>query len=271
MDDEIDLRDIFSVLWKSRSLIIIVFLIAVLVSGLVSLAMPSIYRASCTVALGNFEDPIYANGPMAINLMQSDEMLLDVINQLHLDVLPEEFKGFKESIKAEQLTDNVLMISVETSDQQNATNIVEKIVQRFINISEKNYNKYQNHLSAQMVINQKNLAVIEGDINQTREVLRNLDKLPGTSQEQMELSHSRTLDYLQKEESLHTSLLDQNIQLKRQMDTIEKTRILAISEEPFVRVRPQRTLIVAIGGMIGLMIGIFAVFLREGLRRRADK
>lgn len=268
MDDEIDLRDIFRVLWKSRFLIIGIFMVAVLVTGLASLAMPSIYRASCTVALGNFSDPIYTTGPMATSLMLSDELLMDAIDQLHLDVPPEKFKGFKDGIEIKQLTDNVLMISVETSDQQNATKIVEKMVQIFVNLSEKNYNKYQDHLSAKMAIIQENLAVVERQINQTSEVLRNIDTLPGISQEQLELSHSRTLEYLQNEESRHSSLLGQYIELKRQMDVLENTRILSISEEPFARVRPQRILIVAVGGMLGLMIGIFAAFLREGLRRR---
>jgi capsular polysaccharide biosynthesis protein len=268
MDNEIDLRDIFRALWKNRFLIVGIFVISLLVSGLVSLAMPSIYRASCTVVLGNFSDPIYATETMAANIMLSDELLLNAINQLNLDVPPEKFKGFKEGIKIEHVTDNVLTISVETSDQQNATNIVKKIGQIFINLGEEHYNKYRNHLSAKLAITQENLAVVEREINQTSEVLRNIDMLPGISQEQLELSHSRTLEYLQNEESRHSSLQGQYIELKRQMDVLANARILAISEEPFTRVRPQRILIVAVGGMIGLMIGIFAAFFREGLRRR---
>jgi uncharacterized protein involved in exopolysaccharide biosynthesis len=40
MEDEINLRDIFRLLWKRRLLIISTFVIAVLVAGVISFAMP---------------------------------------------------------------------------------------------------------------------------------------------------------------------------------------------------------------------------------------
>ena len=282
MDDEIDLREIFQfvrrvlskglhVVWKSRLLIISIFMIAVLVAGLISFTMTPVYKASCIIALGNYGDPINTNDVMVKELMLSDEYLLEVIDRLNLDVPPEEFMGFKESIEiTKNITGNIFEISVETPDQQNATAIITQIVSIFLNRSEESYSKYNKSLSDKLAIAQGNLDVLDKDINQTREVLRNIDKLPGITQEQLELSHSRTLENLQNAESRRAGLLDQYIELKRQLDFMENIRVLLISEEPMQPMSSHKIRIVAIAGILGLMIGIFAAFLREGLGRPAE-
>ena len=279
MDDEIDLRDVFHfsrrvlgnglhIIWKSRRLIISIFMIAVLVAGLISFAMTPVYKASCVIALGNYGDPIYTNDVLAKELLLSDEYLLGVIDTLNLDVPSTEFMKFKENIEITNITGSVFEISVETTDRQNATKIVIEMVSSFINHSETQYGKYNKLLSDKMVITEENLDVLDKDINQTRTVLRNIDKLPGTTtQEQLELSHSRTLENLQNAESKRASMLDQYIELKRQLDFMENARVLMRSEEPTEPIWPRKALIAAIGGILGLMIGIFEAFRREGLRR----
>jgi len=262
MDDEIDLRDIFIVLWKNRLMIAAIFLIAVVAAGAISFMMPSVYRASCIVALGNFADPIYTNADLVERLLLSDETLQDVIQQLKLDV-PLEY--FKYSISINRITDGTLAISIETSDKENATLILTTMVHLLVNRSEDNYNKYKFHLTERLAVVEENLRVLEGDLNKTREVLRNLDSLPGISQEQLELSHSRTLEYLRNEETIRSDLINERLSLRRQLDLLENTRIIAFSEVPTKPVAPRRVMIISVAGMLGLMLGVFAAFLREAL------
>ncbi len=283
MDDEIDLRDVYHyvrkaigngihVVWKSRRLIISTFLIAALVAGLAAFIMTPIYKASCIIALGNYGDPIYTNEVMAKEILISDEYLLEAIDKLNLDIPLEKFNEFRESIEiTRNITGNTFEISIETPDKQNATAIITQIVSIFLNRSEENYNKYNASLSDNLAITKENLAVLDKDINQTRYVLRNIDKIPGITQEQLELSHSRTLENLQNAETRRAGLLDQYIEFKRQLDFMENARILLISEEPTEPIRPQKILMIAIGGMLGLLVGIIAAFLREGRGRRPTR
>ena len=232
MDDDIDLRDIFRVLWKNRFLILGIFLIAVVVAGVVSVAMPSVYRSSCIVALGNFGDPIYTDRYIAEEFLLSDELLLEVIDQLNLDVPPEKLKGFRDGIKIESVSDTVLKISIETKDRQNATEILQKMVSIILNHSEGSYNKYREMTSDKLLITQKHMIVLEEDINQTREVLKNIEKSSEISQEVLELRYSRTLEYLQNENSRYASLLAQYFDLKKQLDFMDNTRVIVVSEDP---------------------------------------
>jgi uncharacterized protein involved in exopolysaccharide biosynthesis len=275
MEDEIDLRDAFhfvgrilrnglQVVWKNRILIISIFIIAVLVAGLISFTITPLYRASCIIAVGNYGDPIYTNATMAKEFMLSDECVLQVIDTLNLDVPPEKLRGFKENIKiTKNITTDVWELSIETQDQQNATKVVTEIALNIINRSEYNYIKYNKFISEKIELTQKNIEAIDKDISLTREVLRNIDQLPGITQEQLELSHSRTLESLQNAESKRAALFDQYMELKRQLDFMEKTRILMISEEPTQPVWPRKAMIVGYAGFLGLIIGIIAAFLRR--------
>jgi uncharacterized protein involved in exopolysaccharide biosynthesis len=266
MESEIDLHDIFRVLWKDRLLIGGIFCIAVVVVGAISFALPSAYRASCLIALGNFGDPIFTTESLTERILLSDELLAEVISELNLDIPPEDFNRFKESIRIKRVADNVLEISIETEDRMNASKIISNMVLLFVNSSEASYNKYKNSLTEKLTVTQKSLTALDDDISITREVLKNIDALSGITQEQLELSHSRTMEYLQNEEARRASLLEQYLNFKGQLDFLENMKVIVVSEEPLRPVKPQKVLIIGLGGMLGLIVGIFAAFLRRGRR-----
>jgi capsular polysaccharide biosynthesis protein len=247
-----------------------IFLIAVLAAGAIGLLMPSIYRASCIIALGNFGDPVYTTEDTAKELLLSDEMLGGVIAQLKLDAPAKKLRAFKEGIEIKHIADNVLEISIETDDQENATKIAKTMVSNFVGQSEERYNKYRGHLSERLVVDQQTLAALDNEINLTRETQRELEKLPGVSQETLELRYSRTLEYLNSMESRRASLMNEYLSLKKELDFMENAKILAVSEEPTEPVKPRRLMIISVAGMLGLMVGIFAAFLKEGLERPAE-
>ncbi|MGV8107850.1 MAG: hypothetical protein AB2L10_00185, partial [Methanospirillum sp.] len=58
------------------------------------------------------------------------------------------------------------------------------------------HKRYKRQLSEEFSQIQDQIVELDNDINATRNSLRVLDTTPGISQEQLELSHSRTLEYL---------------------------------------------------------------------------
>jgi uncharacterized protein involved in exopolysaccharide biosynthesis len=294
MEEEIDLRDIIDFLWRSRLLIIGIFMIALLVAGVISLAMPSTYRASSIIALGNFCDPLYTGQENAKNIMLSDGFLLDVIKELNLNVSVNNFDAFKACINIRSLrnsqlwfsidhstnttitineglkcTDDTLEISVESKSRQEAKEIVEGIVRLFANRSEGRYLKEKNLLSEQLAITQKILSTVEEDINQTQEELRDIEDGQGLLPAEKDLLYSKKLDYLRNEELQRLNLLDRYLDLQEQLALLENLEVVQPAREP-IPVEPHRTLIVVVAGILGLMVGILAAFLREVLGRPAE-
>jgi uncharacterized protein involved in exopolysaccharide biosynthesis len=283
MEDEIDLYDIFDVLWKDRLLIIGIFMIVVLVAGVVSLVMPPSYRTSSIVALGNFDDmqsgstdsgmkdTIYTKQAAALQIMLSDEFLIDVFKELNMT--PDKFKEFKRSIGivAVSGTDNLLKISVDSKSRQQGMPIIQGIIRLFVNRSEGSYDKQRKVLSNDLAITQVNMNILDSDLNDTREALKNIQSnASGESPQQTELRASRMIEYLQIEETRRQTLLDHYLGTQKKLTLVRLIDVVQEPREPFIPVEVPRILIMAVAGMLGLIIGIFAVLLRDGLRRRAE-
>ena len=271
MEDEIYLSDIFRVLWKNRYMIIGIFAIFVLVAGVVSFAVMSpSYRSSAIVALGNYGDPIYTSQDSAMAIMESDEYMLDVIDELDFEVPPGEFRALKGGIEIEPVegSSSLLMISAVRKEKQEGKEIVDTMIRLFGERSENSYNRQQKILSDSLASTEMRLETTELDLGQTREVLMEIIEYgSGTPTMDIELRISRTLDYLQSGESRRSTLLDRELELEKQLTLLRHLEVVQETREPVAPIESKRVVIVAVAGMLGLMVGILAAFVREGLRR----
>lgn len=271
MEDEIYLSDIFRVLWKNRYMIIGIFAIFVLVAGVVSfVVMPPSYRSSAIVALGNYGEPIYTSQDSAMAIMESDEYMLDVIDQLDFEVPPEEFRSLKEGIEIEPVkgSSSLLMISAVREEKQEGKAIVDTMIRLFGERSENSYNRQQKILSDSLASTEMRLETTELDLGQTREVLMEIIEYgSGTPTMDIELRISRTLDYLQSGESRRSTLLDRELELEKQLTLLRHLEVVQETREPVAPIESKKALMIAVAGMLGLMVGVLAAFLREGLRR----
>lgn len=271
MENETNPSDILRVLWKNRLLIIGIFFIAVIVAGVISFTMQPIYRASSIIALGNNNDPVYASQASAKEIMLSDDFLSEVIKQQNLSVPPDWFLALKDGIDIEPLkgTDNLLVITAETPQRQESKMLVDGIVLLFINRTEES-NKKKKILIERLASAQKTLDLLDTDINQTREALKSLENSSDLSPIDKELTISRKMEYLKGVESERMTWFDSYLSLQVQLDLSRSAEVVKPAAEPESPVKSQRSLILAVAGMLGLIIGIFAAFLREMLWRRAE-
>lgn len=268
MDDEIDLRDIFRVLWKRRLLIIGVFVVAVLIAGVISFAMPSVYRVSSIVAMGNYEDPVYTSQASAKSIMLSDQFLLEVF-EMHPNATTNGFGAFKGGVKVEPVkdSDRLIEISVETTDRKVGRVAVENMISLYANRSDESYDRYKKSLSDQLAATQERLNILDMEINQTREALQYTQNASGSSAMQAELSFSRALDRLSGMEAQRSALIDQSLDLQKQLNLLRHLVVISPAVEPVSPVGPRRVLMVAIAGMLGLMVGILAALILESFGR----
>jgi capsular polysaccharide biosynthesis protein len=272
MDDEIDLRDIFSTLWKSRILIIGVSTLFILIAGMISYAMPSEYEVSSIVAMGNFDDPVYASPVSAKSIMLSDEFLLDVFERIRPNATGGEFTAFKDRVKVEPVkdSDKLVKISVETSDRAEGQKAVEMMVWLYANHSAESYNEQKSILSRQLAVAQERLDAMDMQINLTNNAFMNLEESSDSSSVQSEMRFSRTLDRLNDMETQRSDLIERIQGLQKQLVLLRHLDVVLPAREPVSPIGPRRVLNTAVAGMLGLMIGIFAAFLRVGLKRPVE-
>lgn len=268
MEEELELRDLILILWKRRKLILGIFLLAVLAAAAVSFAIPPTYEVSTIIALGAFPDSTYTSQASAREILLSDELLLNVISALKLDVPREKFRSFKETIKVESIKDtNFLKISVQTQNRAEGKAIVEKMVELFKERSEPSYQQHRQLLANQLNSVRTRLSAIETDIKKTREVLNAIESASGISPVEKDLRRSRTLEYLQSEESQRIELLDRYLALQKEINELKNVQVIRGAREPVYPVKPNKKLNVAVAGILGLMVGVFAAFMQEYFQR----
>jgi uncharacterized protein involved in exopolysaccharide biosynthesis len=264
LEEELDLRDLILILWKRRRLIVGVFLAAVVAAAAISFAIPPTYEVSTIIALGAFPDSTYTSQASAREILLSDELLLNVISALKLDVPREKFRSFKQTIKVEPVNDtNFLKISIQTTNRSEGRAIVEKMVELFKERSSASYQQYRQLLAGQLDAVRTRLSSVEADIKKTREVLSAIESTTGISPVEKDLRRSRTLEYLQSEESQRIELLDRYLALQKEINGLKDVQVIRGAREPVYPVKPNKKLNVALAGMLGLMSGIFMAFILE--------
>jgi len=261
LEEELELRDLILILWKRRKLILGIFLLAVLAAAAVSFAIPPTYEVSTIIALGVFPDPTYTSQASAREILLSDELLLKVVSDLKLDVPREKFRSFKQTIKVEPVNDtNFLKISIQTTNRSEGKAIVEKMVELFKERSSASYQQYRQLLAGQLDAVRTRLSSVEADIKKTREVLSAIESTTGISSVEKDLRRSRTLEYLQSEESQRIELLDRYLALQKEINELKNVQVIRGAREPVYPVKPNKKLNVALAGMLGLMVGVFLAF-----------
>ena len=270
MEDEIDLRDIFGVLWKRRLLILGTFIIAVLLAGVISFAVPPVYKVSSIIAVGLYDDPAYTSQASMKNVMLSDEFLLETFEAISPNGTSGDFRTFKDDVKVEPVkdSDRLVEISIETKKRKEGLKAVETMIERYSVLSQNSYNKQKKILEDQLANTEQRIEVINLEINQTREALQEIEETSGSSTAvQAEMRFSRTLDILNGKESQRSALMDRQMELDKQLLLIRNLEIVQPAKEPISPIWPSKALIVGIAGILGLMLGVMAAFLREGLAR----
>jgi uncharacterized protein involved in exopolysaccharide biosynthesis len=242
-----------------------------MVAGVISFTMPSVYRVSSIIAVGNFEDPVYTSQASVMSIMLSDEFLQEVFEQLSTNMTGNSFAAFKNSVNVGPVKDSerLIEISVETPDRQEGKEAVEKMVRVYANRSADSYSKSKKILSDQLAVIQERLDVIDLDINQTREALQDMQDSSGPSDVQAEMRFSRTLDRLSGLDTELSAQIDRSLDLQKQLEQMRNIEVVSPAREPVSPIGPRKTLNMAIAGILGLMAGIFAAFLRESLDRQA--
>jgi len=271
MDDEIDLRYIIRILWKRRLMIIGIFIVAVTIAGVMSFAMTPVYRVSSIIALGNFDEPSYTSLASAKSIMLNDQFLIEVFQQLP-NKKTSDFRSFKGSIKIEPVkdSDRLIEISIETSDRREGREAVEKLILLYANRSKDSYTRYEKILSNQLATTQERLNILDMEINQTLGALQNMQNPSSSSASQAEIGIYRVLDRLSGMETQHSALADKRLDLQRQIMLLRHLEVISPAGYPLSPIWPRRVLIIGIGGMLGLMVGILAAFLREELGKPAE-
>jgi len=263
-EEEIDLREYINVLLKRKGVIILIFLIAVIAAALVSyFVMPPVYQSSLIFSIAQIDNKPTVNITESLEIIKSDIILDDVIKKMELKK-EISTKELKTSINTESIKGtNLIRVSVMADSPERAKNIVEKVVEIFI---EQNQDIYQGKIKLiedRLKILKKQVAEFEVNIQEIEETKKKIANSKELSEAERQFQISLLLSSSVGERNLYNSLTNQFNSLQANLENCKDFKIINYAQLPAAPIKPNKKLNILIAGVLGLFIGIFVAFFLE--------
>lgn len=261
-NDEISLIEIIEVLWKNKWLIIVLPVLFAVLALVVSQFLTPSYTSHAKIYLGNFTNEMYTSPENAREVILSNDLLEEVIDDLSLSYeLP---RDLRKEVSVETLSEtSMIEVSVSNEDAERAQQITANIVERFLERSTPAHEERHNLIHD---IYEKTKAVYENTIEsleRNKEALTKLEENTELSEAERDLTRGRLIDYIEMDETqlltLTQQLQDQQLQLQdiNGPETFEQATLPRAPESP----RP--ILNAAIAFVVGAMLAVAVAFVRE--------
>ncbi|GAW94095.1 YveK family protein [Calderihabitans maritimus] len=263
-EQEIDLRDYILVLWRWKSFIIALFIVAVIAAAGGSMLMTPVYEVSATLALGTYNDPVYTNPISVREILTSDDTLRTVVDRLGLEVTAEEMPAFKNTISISEIKNTrFLEIKVLHEDPFTARAIIKEMVNVFREKSLQTYEAERRLLEEHLKTLEENLRETEQSITAFKESLRKMDGDSKINDVEKEVQRNNLLLYIGNAELNRINLMNAYRSAEKQLLDLQPARLVEEPSIPVNPVKPRKVLNVAIAGVLSLMVGVFLAFVLE--------
>ncbi|MBA7599993.1 hypothetical protein ES703_07039 [subsurface metagenome] len=263
-EEEIDLREYINVLIKRKGVMILIFLIAVITTTLVSYFVISpVYQSSLIFSVAQIDNKPTVNITESLEIIKSDIVLDDVIEKMGLEK-EISTKELKPSINTKSIKGtNFIRVSVIADSPERAKNIVEKVVEIFI---EQNQDIYQGKIKLiedRLKILKEQVAEFEINIQEIEETKKKIATSVELSEAERQFQTSLLLSSSISERNLYNSLTNQFNSLQASLESCEDFKAINYAQLPAVPVKPNKKLNILIAGVLGLFVGIFVAFFLE--------
>ena len=304
-EDEIDLKELFKILWAKKILIISLTFIITLLAGIYAFNKTPIYEATAIVEIGNYKN----NNNV---LVDSVPELVKKLNLLFIDLLKNE-KDKKATITSISTTKGVsgfLDIKSESISNELAISEINKVVAYIQNKHQTIMDDVKNRRKLEIKniqtridnIKNKEIILLTQKINAQQNNLDNyraqLNKMIVNIEDISKTDPALTALKLMEKRDISTFVAELNLQLmdmRDKKDTLETTTINDLIErkklvesmllphnyknsEVIGRVitndypiKPKKKLIVSVAFIAGFILSIFLVFIMNAFRKEEDK
>jgi len=310
-EDEIDLKELFKILWSKKILIISLTSVITLLAGIYAFNKTPIYEATALVEIGNYKLHNNNNNNNKA-ILDSTADLSKKLNLLFIDMLKNEKDRKVEisSISVPKKSSNFIEIKAEAISNEIASREILRVVdyiknkhQKILNdvknrreLEIKNINtKIDNIKSKEIKLLSEKIDIQQANLNDYKLQLNTI----GKNIKDIENSNpALTALKLMEKRDLSSFILELNLQLmdmRNQKDELETTSINQLLEKKQLvesmmlphnyknsevigrvitndhPIKPKKKLVVAVAFIAGFILSIFLVFIMNAFRKEDDK
>jgi capsular polysaccharide biosynthesis protein len=267
-EEKIDLRDYINVLLKRKSIIILIFLIAIITAAMVSyfaISPSPIYQSSIVFGVAQIDGRVVINITESLEIMKSSVLLDEVINRMDLKINSGQLKSQVE-VKNLKGT-NFIEVSVVDSSPEKAKNLAENITEVFIKQNQGKYQEEVKLVEDRLKALEEQIAEFEKNIEEIKKTIKEIATSKELSEGERQFQTSLLLSSSVTERELYNTLTDQANSLKSSLKSYEDFKIINNTQMLISPIKPNIKLNILIAGVLGILVGIFVAFFLEFLQK----
>ncbi len=267
-EDEIDLKELFGILWAKKTLIIGITTLITVLAGIYAFNKTPIYEATALVEIGNYKNNNNNNNNV---LVDSVPELVKKLNLLFIDLLKNEKdrEATITSISTVKGTSSFINIKSESTSNKLASNEINKIITYIQNKHQTELENILNNRKSKITSIDRQINVIK---NKQLELLSNNNDLNGN---EALLNSLQLISMINGELGVQSisGLIEEKTALslllnKRNYNNSEVVGRILTNDYP---IKPKKKLIVVVAFIAGFILSIFLVFIMNAFRKEEGK
>lgn len=263
-EKEVDLRDYLNMVKKRWKIILIIFLVSTIASGVVSFLLPKTYEVSAMVKIGRTRDKLLEKPATVIEIFKTKAMLEKVAEEIDTPHIHEKAEGLAAKIKIKEKS-GLLEIKGRGETPEEALKLVNGVTAILLQRHEQIFERARTILEEYLASGKERLVEIEKEIEMLR---KKIDELEDTNSEAKARVAQGYMESLERSRDRY-ELLQVELREKKMEEsygTVGTELVIppAISERP---IGPKKKQNVLIAGILGLFVGFICVAVVEYFKK----
>jgi uncharacterized protein involved in exopolysaccharide biosynthesis len=259
-EKEVDLRDYINMVKKRWKIILIIFLVFTITSGVVSFLLPKTYESVAMVRIGKMRNTLLEEPSTTIEIFKTEPILEKVAKELNVLTTQEKLGQLASKIKMKEKS-GLLEIRGRGETPEEAMRLVKAVTAVLLNRHEQSFERAKVILEEYLASGKERLSEIEKEIEMLRKKIEELRVTDSEAKATVARGYMESLERSRdRYEQLQVELREKK--MEESYGTVGTELVIppAISERP---IGPKKKQNVLIAGILGLFVGFVCAAIVE--------
>jgi len=263
-EKEVDLRDYINMLKKRWKIILIIFLVATITSGVVSLLLPKTYEASAMVRIGRKRDKLLEEPSTVIEIFKTEAMLEKVAEELNIPPTQEKLRELASKVQMREKS-GLLEIKGKGETPEESVKLVNGVIAVLLKRHERIFERAKLILEEYLASGKERLAEMEKRIEMLQ---KKIEELEATNSEAKARVAQGYMGSLERSRDRYVRL---RVELReKKMEESYRTvatELVILPMTPEMPIAPKKKQNVLIAGILGLFVGFVSAAIVEYFKK----
>lgn len=259
-EKEVDLRDYLRMIKKRWKIILIIFLVSTITSGVVSFRLPKTYESVAMVRIGRMRDNLLEEPSTIIEIFKTEPMLEKVAEEANIHLSREKLQELASKIKIKEKSE-LLEIKGKGKTPEEAVKLVNGVTAVLLKRHEQIFERAKMILQEYLASGKERLVEIKKEIEMFQKKIEELETTDSEARAMVARGYMESLERSRdRYEQLQVELREKK--MEESYGTVS-TELVIPPRTPEKPIGPKKKQNVLIAGILGLFVGFISVAVIE--------